>query len=213
MGDRTVAGALPPSQSHPAGPLRTRGSSRQEVYPSCPASLQKPECGCPGVPGLGVERFCAYPHSLPSKWGSFPSTHPLLVHVLVLAELEAVPGLPDAEGKTVSTVVGSCTQCWSAPLHASPPPGPKCELPRVQLGLRPASCFRPDRSGAKALRGLGGWDHALSSSVLAWRGPFLGHILEIPERHWPPLPLRPTGWWSGAMTLATLREGTLKLLP
>lgn len=61
--------------------------------------------------------------------------------------------------------------------------------------------------------GWGGWDHALSSSVLAWRGPFLGHILEILKRHWPPLPLRPTGWWSGAMTLATLREGTLKLLP
>lgn len=144
MGDRTVAGALPSSQSHPAGPLRTRGSSRQEFYPSCPASLKKPVCDCPGVPGLGVEGFCAYPHS-------FPSTRTLLVHVLVLAKLEAMPGLPGVEGKTVNTVVGG----WLAPLHASPPPGPKRELPRVRLGLRPASCFRPDRSGAKALRGLG----------------------------------------------------------
>ena len=100
MGDRTVAGALPSSQSHPAGPLRTRGSSRQEFYPSCPVSLKKPVCDCPGVPGLGVEGFCAYPHS-------FPSTRTLLVHVLVLAKLEAMPGLPGVEGKTVSTVVGA----------------------------------------------------------------------------------------------------------
>lgn len=178
MGDRTVAGALPPSQSHPAGPLRTRGSSRQELYPSCPASLQKPECDCPGVPGLGVEGFCAYPHSLPSKRGSFPSTHILLVHVLVLAELEAVPGLPD-EGKTVSTVVGSCTQCWSAPLHASPPQVPSvsclecswdCALLPVSaqtgLGLRP--CVR--------------WvDGTMPSPALCWPGmaPSMGTYLKF----------------------------------
>ena len=65
-------------------------------------------CDCPGVPGLGVEGFCAYPHS-------FPSTRTLLVHVLVLAKLEAMPGLPGVEGKTVNTVVGG----WLAPLHAS----------------------------------------------------------------------------------------------
>lgn len=155
-------------------------------------------CDCPAVLGLGLGEYCACPHSLPSKWGSFPSTHTLLAQVLVLAEMEAMPGLPCTEGKTETTVGrGPCAQPWSVPPPASPPLGPKHELPRVPGG--PAPCFLFPAQADLGLRPHMGprVDGTMPSPapVLAWHSPFLWDILQVLKRHRSPLPLRPTGWW------------------